>query len=527
MTFQLMHAASYDLELDGSTLVNDGVIDVQAPLTIASLDNHVTVRASANLAIGQLAGLVSGQLSGGVLIGVDTATIQLPAEVRTLGALLELEGSARLVDPDGRPALRNLAQILPGAVLISGGPRLATSAQLENAGSVVVQAASVLEADRGYVQDGGQTRVADGARLLALGTGLKNRGGVLEVTNGAHLVGNVVNQAELRTGSSAQPAVIEGTLTEGRGGLLHFVVTSVGPLLEVTGPVQLAGTLSVEPGGPSSQEGDVSTLLTSPTITGTAKSPGLDFDVRFGVSSVTATRTLVVTEDSPAVFYGGWHTAPSTVAADGVMHESQTAGDTATATISFPLGWDGERWPDGGLADVLVNGAPHTVNTYGSTVSAFSDPFEFEGDATLAVTVNGTTPPGSTGSWVSIDGAHGLSTPVDDADFSYDGWSLVHDGANAYRVSSQAGVAATFGFDGSSVEWITQTGPDRGRANVLVDGVAHPTIDLYSRKRKNGVVESFSGLGPGHHTLQIVPLGTARRRSTGTGVVIDGFVARA
>lgn len=48
------------------------------------------------------------------------------------------------------------------------------------------------------------------------------------------------------------------------------------------------------------------------------------------------------------------------------------------------------------------------------------------------------------------------------------------------KFSKVAGDRVTFTYGGNAVGFITSTGPDRGKANVYVDGAKRATIDLYS-----------------------------------------------
>ena len=87
--------------------------------------------------------------------------------------------------------------------------------------------------------------------------------------------------------------------------------------------------------------------------------------------------------------------------------------------------------------------------------------------------------------------------------------------------ASGAGASATYAFNGSSVGWIATLGPNRGSANVYVDGVFVKTVSLYSATyRYRRVVWTRNWTSTAAHTLTIVVLGTA-----GHPVVdVDGFV---
>jgi hypothetical protein len=50
----------------------------------------------------------------------------------------------------------------------------------------------------------------------------------------------------------------------------------------------------------------------------------------------------------------------------------------------------------------------------------------------------------------------------------------------AARYSTQAGATTALTFTGRSIAWVARTGPDRGKAEVYVDGVKVATVDLYA-----------------------------------------------
>lgn len=93
----------------------------------------------------------------------------------------------------------------------------------------------------------------------------------------------------------------------------------------------------------------------------------------------------------------------------------------------------------------------------------------------------------------------------------------------SYAVAGRAGATARVAFDGTGIDWVTVTGPNRGRAQVYVDGTLVRTVDLWSAVRTFGVVRPIEGLAAGAHVLRIVATGTARRGSAGTLVAIDRF----
>ena len=94
--------------------------------------------------------------------------------------------------------------------------------------------------------------------------------------------------------------------------------------------------------------------------------------------------------------------------------------------------------------------------------------------------------------------------------------------------SSTAGAAANNSnvLSGSTVAWVSTTGPDRGMATVSVDGGAAVTVDLYSATLKPAtVVWQATNLGTATgHTIKVTVLSTRNAASTGNKVDIDAYL---
>jgi beta-N-acetylhexosaminidase len=102
-----------------------------------------------------------------------------------------------------------------------------------------------------------------------------------------------------------------------------------------------------------------------------------------------------------------------------------------------------------------------------------------------------------------------------------------HVASNAYAsggslaYSTTAGARARFAFTGSAVAWVAYRGPDRGAADVYVDGTYRTTIHLHSRHyHARQIVYAISWAANGTHTIRIVNLGTAGHPR----VDVDAFV---
>jgi bacillopeptidase F len=111
-------------------------------------------------------------------------------------------------------------------------------------------------------------------------------------------------------------------------------------------------------------------------------------------------------------------------------------------------------------------------------------------------------------------------------DAAYTGWMGVTDPAangGGYRYNTTTGARAKFMFSGTAVTWVTAEGPDRGIAAVTIDGVSKGTVDLYASS-PTSFSKAYTGLASGPHSLVVRVTGHRDASSSGTGVVVDGFV---
>jgi subtilisin family serine protease len=74
--------------------------------------------------------------------------------------------------------------------------------------------------------------------------------------------------------------------------------------------------------------------------------------------------------------------------------------------------------------------------------------------------------------------------------------------------STTSGSSATFTFTGTSLAWISIRGPDRGKANISIDGTFVKTLDLYAGVTQfRALVFARTWSSAGVHTLRIDVLG--------------------
>ena len=93
----------------------------------------------------------------------------------------------------------------------------------------------------------------------------------------------------------------------------------------------------------------------------------------------------------------------------------------------------------------------------------------------------------------------------------------------SYDWERRAGASATYAFSGGAVTLFTVSGPEMGKARVLIDGTVAGTFDGFARTWTTGVKHRFDGLGPGAHVLSVEVLGTKRPAASGTRVAIEAL----
>jgi photosystem II stability/assembly factor-like uncharacterized protein len=128
----------------------------------------------------------------------------------------------------------------------------------------------------------------------------------------------------------------------------------------------------------------------------------------------------------------------------------------------------------------------------------------------------------------SLDGSGPVPKTVNDNSYlvRYDGWGnyqLPATFGGGYRFTSQPGQALTCkkNVNAATVYVLAYKGPDQGKAQILVDGNAVRTVDLY-RSEPRWVNIPIADLPVQAHTIVIKALGTKRSASTGAEVRVTG-----
>ncbi len=114
-------------------------------------------------------------------------------------------------------------------------------------------------------------------------------------------------------------------------------------------------------------------------------------------------------------------------------------------------------------------------------------------------------------------------------EISYNGAWAREESSGAYggylKHATSGGDAARITFKGRRVAWVAAKGPDRGQAEVWLDGQKAASLDLYSSTPQPRKAVFTGGWdSPGSHTLEVRTLGTKGSSSGGTRVDVDAFV---
>ena len=257
--------------------------------------------------------------------------------------------------------------------------------------------------------------------------------------------------------------------------------------------------------------------------------------IRDALGNVTPTTPLAfegpkgIQEHGAPVSYA-WGTIATPAAYGGSFAVDRQAGATLRFAFRGPsVTWYAVMGPAFGKAQVSIDGrdrgvvdlwATHRTMKVAKTFSGLS-----RGPHVIAIRALGLRRARATDRFVAVDafraGGGLIATPRGDA--SWREVSAAGASAGSFATDDAAGASMSFSFDGTGVSWTAVTGPDRGRAQVYVDGVSVGTVDLYAATRTFGVVEPIGGLPDGPHVLRIVATGTAQPASTGTLVTIDRF----
>ena len=192
-------------------------------------------------------------------------------------------------------------------------------------------------------------------------------------------------------------------------------------------------------------------------------------------------------------------------------------GQVGTSTVPVVVSWaasDVSGVSSTELQQSKSGGAWSKVNLPSPAVSAVT--LMRAPGYTYAYRVRATDAYGNTSTWARGTTVKLVARQEANASITYKGtWttasvSSAYGGALRYASSSTA--SATLTFTGRNVVWVAPLAPNRGKADVYLDGVYVQTVDLYSASSvARSIVFSHSWASSGSHTLQIRVKGTSGR----------------
>jgi len=109
-------------------------------------------------------------------------------------------------------------------------------------------------------------------------------------------------------------------------------------------------------------------------------------------------------------------------------------------------------------------------------------------------------------------------------------WVQNDDFAEPFRhtvsYSDDPGAEVGLSFEGTSLTYVFTKAPNRGVAEIAIDGVLSKVLDLYSPTVAWQSRLEFAGLSPGSHTIAIRVVGRKQAASQGLFVDVDAFEVR-
>ncbi|GAB4273651.1 MAG: hypothetical protein Kow0080_21340 [Candidatus Promineifilaceae bacterium] len=258
------------------------------------------------------------------------------------------------------------------------------------------------------------------------------------------------------------------------------------------------------------------TITSQPPVTNT-QSPDLPAAESPELPAVVTGTIILRHEQDEAAVTGTWDSFSNTEASGGTYLRANTAGESATFTVSgtwLNIGFIGDNWS--GHADITIDGISQgTFDLYRREAMPVS--FVFGGLAsgthTVVITALGTHNTNATTHYVQLDyldvyngGSYtdGIFEQDDTRLFLSTGWSTIADtSASSGSYIRHAAATAWFPFTGDSVTYQALAYNGGGKVDVSIDGVYQTTVDLYNPLTAVTRTLSFNGLGTGPHILQI------------------------
>ena len=300
--------------------------------------------------------------------------------------------------------------------------------------------------------------------------------------------------------SPAKPSVKQGTGATVSVGIARTYFTL--PVdLSVTGlPAGASATITSTPTGGSSATLTVTTSK-SGTITPVGSYPLTITGTSNGLTRKT-TATLVVTDGI----------APTTATPTSRLFSLAKLGSGTTPVRSAWSATDPRGIAKYVLQRQVNGGSWSTVSLSSATAAAIKESLKI--GATYRYRVKSTDGAGNTSGYAYGPAFKPALTQQTSSGITYSGtWtsaSNTYASGGSLKYATAKGASASWTFTGASVSWVAYRGPNRGSAQVYIDGVLKTTVNLYSSSYyARQIVYSASWSSNGTHTIKIICLGTS------------------
>lgn len=223
-----------------------------------------------------------------------------------------------------------------------------------------------------------------------------------------------------------------------------------------------------------------------------------------------------------------------------------SSGSASTAGVPVTINWTGTACQSGALScNIASYRLQESVNGLAFNDVALASPTATSVARTLKPTAaNNSTPTTTYNYRVAATDQQGnvsafaigtaFTLPDIDNSFnssfngSWSGSNLTGAFGGSVQFSSTAGAFAqpASAFSASSVAFVTTLGPDRGKAQITLDGVVVATVDLYAPTQQTAqIVWAANGLKTTvTHTIKVTALNQKNAASTGTRVDYDAIL---
>ncbi|MHB1125645.1 MAG: fibronectin type III domain-containing protein [Bacillota bacterium] len=236
-------------------------------------------------------------------------------------------------------------------------------------------------------------------------------------------------------------------------------------------------------------------------------------------------------------YQGTWYDWGDSRHSAGNLKYASTVGNSVTAKV-YGTGVRlivTKRSDAGTTLVTLDGGTPEEVNMYNSSYQYQQNVYEKTGLANGLHTIKIEIKSGNTFfDAIEVIGTTEERGRVEEDNLSveykavysgvWDSWSSGSYSGGTMRGTRRTGAVASYTFYGTGVEWLTDTGYNRGIAKVTLDGGDPVLVDLYSSNWAYQVrVYKRQGLALGKHTLRVEVTGSKSPTSSDTWVGMDAF----